>query len=60
MRRKSMKKRKKKVWKIIVPIVIVLVIAVVAVGMVSGSNAGAAVYTATVISGDIRSELSTK
>ena len=54
-----MKKRKKKVWKIIVPIVIVLVIAVVAVGMVSGSNAGAAVYTATVISGDIRSELST-
>ncbi len=54
-----MKKRKKKVWKIIIPVATVLVIGMVAMGMASGSSAGVAVYTTTVINGDIRSELST-
>lgn len=54
-----MKKRKKKVWKIIVPVAILLVIALVAVNMMNSSNAGIPVYTTTVSSGDIRSELST-
>ena len=54
-----MKKRKKKVWKILVPVAIVLVIALVVMNMASGSSAGVAVYTTTVSSGDIRSELST-
>ncbi len=54
-----MKKRKKKMWKIIVPVAIVLVIALVVVNMANSGNAGIAVYTAKVTSGDIQSELST-
>ena len=54
-----MKKRKKKIWKIIVPVAIVLVIALVVVNMANSGNAGIAVYTAKVTSGDIQSELST-
>ena len=54
-----MKKRKKKMWKIIVPVAIVLVVALVVVNMANSGNAGIAVYTAKVTSGDIQSELST-
>ena len=54
-----MKKRKKKMWKIIVPVAIVLVVALVVVNMANSSNAGIAVYTTKVTSGDIQSELST-
>lgn len=54
-----MKKRKKKVWKIMIPVAILLVIVVAAIGMTSSSNAGVAVCTTKVTSGDIRSELST-
>lgn len=54
-----MKKRKKKIWKIIIPVVIVIVIALVAVNITNRSSTGTPVYTTTVSSGDIRSELST-
>lgn len=54
-----MKKRKKKVWKILVPVAVVLIIVLVVTNMANGSNAGVAVYTTAVSSGDIRSELST-
>ena len=59
MRRKNMKKRKKKVWKILVPVAVVLVIVLVVSGIVNGGNAAVGVYTTAVVKGDIRSELST-
>ena len=53
-----MKKRKKKVWKIVVPVAIVLVIVMIVKSLGSGSGA-VPVYTATVTTGDIQSELNT-